>query len=121
MSPSWWRRLRADRLTVVVLDHVVPHGTPAGDGQSLVVCPVLMVVGDGILAAVAAADGVAGHDGDATENLGTRTGDSIGDCAAVAEPGGEDQLGVDAKILLDCFQDGVDKQDVFPPVLPQPR
>jgi len=73
------------RLAAVELDVLVAHRQGATVGQSLILDPLLVVVGDGLGAALAAADGVGAHDGNSAEDLRARTGDGVADGATVRE------------------------------------
>ena len=112
--------LRRETVASVVLDKAVTHLTALGNAEDRVAGAVLVVVGYGLGAAVAAAEDSAREHRNGTHVVGTRARPRVRHGSAVAEAGGETQRLLNAKIVLNGAHHVVDKGDVLASLVAPP-
>ena len=108
------RQSYVSRLAAVDLDKGVGEANAAVNGQDTVVDAVDAEVGDGVAAAVTAADQTASQDWHSAELAGARTSKGIGHAPAETESRRKPRALVNAEIGLDLLDDGINEGDVLP-------
>ncbi|OSS46593.1 hypothetical protein B5807_08500 [Epicoccum nigrum] len=105
--------LVGEPLAAVEADVLVAELTTHGNVQDRVRGAVLAVESNGGVASVAAAQLSAGDDSDGADLVRAGTGKSVGHAATVAETGREAEVGVDAKVVLNCLNELVKEGDIL--------